>query len=121
MAFHDTWDNFPEYGIRDSWRSFLGFEEMITKRPYVNLNSEITAKRNSLPRTIQQSVEKLKEGGAPPTCKDPSYSKNGGERDSTIRPKPKSIFLLIFAKFLLTFDLFNCIIQYQSLLLAVFL
>lgn len=34
MRHHDTWDNFPEHGIRDSWRRFLGLTDLIAERPY---------------------------------------------------------------------------------------
>lgn len=34
MNLHDTWDNFPEYGIRDSWRRFLQLGDVIEERPY---------------------------------------------------------------------------------------
>ena len=29
MNLHDTWDNFPEHGIRDSWRAFLDLTDLI--------------------------------------------------------------------------------------------
>lgn len=48
MAFHDTWDNFPKYGIRDSWRSFLGFDCIIKEMPYLNPTTHTYAKRKSL-------------------------------------------------------------------------
>ena len=34
MRFHDTWDNFPEHGIRASWRRFLGLGDLIAERRY---------------------------------------------------------------------------------------
>lgn len=34
MRLHDTWDNFPEYGIRESWCRFLGLTELVEERPY---------------------------------------------------------------------------------------
>lgn len=48
MNQHDTWDNFPEYGIRDSWRNFLGLTELIEERPYYNPGSNKFAAKNSL-------------------------------------------------------------------------
>lgn len=48
MAFHDTWDNFPEYGIRDSWRSFLGVGEMLKELHYNYLDSDRYTTRPSL-------------------------------------------------------------------------
>jgi putative NIF3 family GTP cyclohydrolase 1 type 2 len=34
MRLHDTWDNFPEYGIRASWRRFLGLGDLVAERRY---------------------------------------------------------------------------------------
>jgi len=48
MNQHDTWDNFPEYGIRDAWRRFLGLTELIDERPYFNAGGQRFAARNSL-------------------------------------------------------------------------
>jgi len=48
MRLHDTWDNFPEYGIRDSWRRFLGLGELIAEKPYHYPGTERFAPRNSL-------------------------------------------------------------------------
>lgn len=48
MNLHDTWDNFPEHGIRDSWRSFLGLGELIAERPYYHPGQKRFAPRNSL-------------------------------------------------------------------------
>ena len=48
MAFHDTWDNFPEYGIRDSWRSFLGVGEMLKECCYSYPDSDRHTVRPSL-------------------------------------------------------------------------
>ena len=45
---HDTWDNFPEYGIRDAWRSFLGLTELLEERPYYSATANRFAKQNSL-------------------------------------------------------------------------
>lgn len=48
MNQHDTWDNFPEYGIRDAWRAFLGLTELLAERPYYYPGSNRFAARNSL-------------------------------------------------------------------------
>jgi putative NIF3 family GTP cyclohydrolase 1 type 2 len=48
MNQHDTWDNFPVYGIRDSWRAFLGLTELIEERPYYYPGGNRFATRNSL-------------------------------------------------------------------------
>jgi putative NIF3 family GTP cyclohydrolase 1 type 2 len=34
MRLHDTWDNFPEHGIRESWRRFLGLGDLVAERCY---------------------------------------------------------------------------------------
>ena len=48
MRHHDTWDNFPEYGIRDSWRRFLGLGDLVAERPYHYPGTGRFAARNSL-------------------------------------------------------------------------
>ena len=48
MNQHDTWDNFPVHGIRDSWRAFLGLTELIEERPYYYPGGNRFAARNSL-------------------------------------------------------------------------
>jgi len=48
MRLHDTWDNFPEHGIRDSWRRFLGLGELVEERPYHYPGTGHFAARNSL-------------------------------------------------------------------------
>jgi putative NIF3 family GTP cyclohydrolase 1 type 2 len=48
MNQHDTWDNFPVYGVRDSWRAFLGLGEVIAERPYYYPGGNRFAARNSL-------------------------------------------------------------------------
>lgn len=48
MNLHDTWDNFPVYGIRDSWRDFLGLHELVAERPYYMLGRKCFAAQNSL-------------------------------------------------------------------------
>lgn len=48
VRLHDTWDNFPEHGIRDAWREFLGLGEVIAERPYYNAQSDVFAQGNSL-------------------------------------------------------------------------
>ena len=48
MRLHDTWDNFPEYGIRDSWRFFLGLTELIEERPYFRPGYNVWAPGKSL-------------------------------------------------------------------------
>lgn len=48
MRLHDTWDNFPECGIRDSWRSFLGLGELLAERPYHYSGKNKLAAGNSL-------------------------------------------------------------------------
>lgn len=51
MNQHDTWDNFPVYGIRDSWREFLGLGELLDERAYYNPVSRKFAQRNSLAKS----------------------------------------------------------------------
>ena len=59
MNQHDTWDNFPEYGIRDAWRAFLGLTELLEERPYYYPGRHRFAAKNSLalcrvqPQTLQ--------------------------------------------------------------------
>jgi len=48
INFHDTWDNFPEYGIRDAWRTFLDLTELVAERPYYYPGGNRFAARNSL-------------------------------------------------------------------------
>lgn len=48
MNQHDTWDNFPEYGIRDSWRAFLGLTDLLAERAYYNPAANRFAPQNSL-------------------------------------------------------------------------
>lgn len=48
MNQHDTWDHFPEYGIRDAWRSFLGLGELIEARTYYNPRAQHVSSRKSL-------------------------------------------------------------------------
>lgn len=48
MNQHDTWDNFPDYGIRDAWRDFLELNELIEERPYLYPGKNTYAQRNSL-------------------------------------------------------------------------
>lgn len=48
MNQHDTWDNFPGYGIRDSWRAFLGLAALIEERPYYRPAGHSFAAQNSL-------------------------------------------------------------------------
>ena len=48
MNLHDTWDNFPEYGIRDSWLAFLGLTNMIEERPYFRAGRKDYTPKNSL-------------------------------------------------------------------------
>jgi putative NIF3 family GTP cyclohydrolase 1 type 2 len=48
MNQHDTWDNFPVYGIRDSWREFLGLTELIEELPYYNPGGNRFSAKNSL-------------------------------------------------------------------------
>ena len=48
MRHHDTWDNFPEYGIRDAWRRFLGLTELVAERPYHDAGKNRYAAGNSL-------------------------------------------------------------------------
>ena len=40
---HDTWDCFPEYGIRDSWMKFLDLTELLEERPYYRGSGKVTA------------------------------------------------------------------------------
>ena len=48
INLHDTWDNFPEYGIRDAWRNFLGLTELLDERPYYRPGAGQFAAQNSL-------------------------------------------------------------------------
>lgn len=48
MNQHDTWDNLPEYGIRDAWRNFLSLTELIEERPYYYRGENQFEARNSL-------------------------------------------------------------------------
>ena len=48
MNQHDTWDNFPQYGIRDAWRSFLGLTELLEERPYYYPGRHRFTAKNSL-------------------------------------------------------------------------
>jgi len=48
MNLHDTWDNFPEVGIRDSWRRFLGLGELLAERPYYRTGNDSFTARPSL-------------------------------------------------------------------------
>lgn len=61
MNLHDTWDNFPEHGIRDAWRKFLGLTELIEERPYYVPGGDRYAARNSLAlcRTKPQSLREF--------------------------------------------------------------
>ena len=48
INLHDTWDNFPEYGIRDAWRNFLGLTELLNERPYYSPGSGRFTAQSSL-------------------------------------------------------------------------
>ena len=48
MRHHDTWDNFPDHGIRDSWRRFLGLGDLVAEMPYHYPGSERFAAGKSL-------------------------------------------------------------------------
>jgi putative NIF3 family GTP cyclohydrolase 1 type 2 len=48
MRLHDTWDNFPEHGIRDAWRRFLGLGEPVAECAYHYPGRDRFAPRNSL-------------------------------------------------------------------------
>ena len=60
MNLHDTWDNFPEHGIRDAWRKFLGLTELIEARPYYSTGGRRFAAQSSLalcrvePQTLRE-------------------------------------------------------------------
>lgn len=54
MRIHDTWDNYPEYGIRDSWRRFLDLGELIEERPYHYPETDLFAPGNSLALSLVQ-------------------------------------------------------------------
>jgi putative NIF3 family GTP cyclohydrolase 1 type 2 len=60
MNLHDTWDNFPEYGIRDAWRAFLGLTDLLAERSYYYPGTDRFAAKNSLalcrvqPQTLAQ-------------------------------------------------------------------
>ncbi len=61
INLHDTWDNFPEYGIRDSWRKFLGLGELVEERPYFYPGENRFTVRNSLTlnRVQRQTLEEF--------------------------------------------------------------
>ena len=65
IRFHDTWDNFPEYGIRESWRLFLGLTELVEERSYFRQGTERFAAGKSLalcrvePQPLQQFAADL--------------------------------------------------------------
>ena len=48
MRLHDTWDNFPEHGIRESWRRFLDLGDLMAERPYHYPGTNRFAAQNSL-------------------------------------------------------------------------
>jgi putative NIF3 family GTP cyclohydrolase 1 type 2 len=48
MRHHDTWDNFPEYGIRDSWRHFLDLTDLVAECAYYDARKNRYAAGNSL-------------------------------------------------------------------------
>jgi putative NIF3 family GTP cyclohydrolase 1 type 2 len=48
MNQHDTWDNFPEFGIRDAWRAFVGLGELLEERPYYRQGGDCFALGRSL-------------------------------------------------------------------------
>jgi putative NIF3 family GTP cyclohydrolase 1 type 2 len=48
MNQHDTWDNFPEYGMRDAWREFLGLGAILEERPYYFAPGDRFAKEKSI-------------------------------------------------------------------------
>ena len=48
MNLHNAWDNFPKYGIRDSWHSFLGLTEMVAECPYYYPGCNAFSAANSL-------------------------------------------------------------------------
>ena len=58
INLHDTWDNFPEYGIRDSWRTFLGLSEPLAERSYYYRGTGRFAQQKSLvmTRTAPQTL-----------------------------------------------------------------
>jgi putative NIF3 family GTP cyclohydrolase 1 type 2 len=74
MNLHDTWDNFPEVGIRDSWRRFLRLGELLAERPYYNPASGSFTPRPSLclcavePQTLAEFAQSVAER----TCIFPS-------------------------------------------------
>lgn len=61
MRHHDTWDNYPEHGIRDSWRLFLGLTDIVAEKPYHYPGSGRFAAGNSLIlcRTNAQTLRKF--------------------------------------------------------------
>ena len=61
---HDTWDNFPQYGIRDSWRAFLGLGELIEERPYYYPDGNRLTSKNSLALCRVEEPQSLREFAA---------------------------------------------------------
>jgi len=59
MNQHDTWDNFPVYGIRDSWRSFLGLSDLIAERPYCSNGRRASGKSLALCRVTPQRMDEF--------------------------------------------------------------
>ncbi len=48
LRLHDTWDNFPEVGIREAWRKFLGLGELVAEQPYHRPGGDFYAPGKSL-------------------------------------------------------------------------
>ncbi len=55
MRLHDTWDNYPKYGIRDAWRKFLNLNELLAERPYHRHGKNWIAEGNSLALSLIES------------------------------------------------------------------
>lgn len=49
MNLHDTWDHWPEYGIRDSWSQFLKLGKLIKELDYIHPGRDkVTTGRSSI-------------------------------------------------------------------------
>jgi putative NIF3 family GTP cyclohydrolase 1 type 2 len=53
LRAHDTWDQWPEIGIRDSWARWLGFE----KRVYASKGNNYHAVFDLAPRTLRELAQ----------------------------------------------------------------
>jgi putative NIF3 family GTP cyclohydrolase 1 type 2 len=52
MALHDTWDNWPVYGVRDSWLAFLGLHQPLFFRDYLGRPNQWLSMHEVRPTTV---------------------------------------------------------------------